>query len=269
MTAASGALAANTVLAYHEIMPESTYSYCVPCHALQQQLRLVQIHNSRRENSPLVHVTFDDGELSQHRYALPLLTRYDIAGTFFVTPGLIGSDTRFLGWNRLKEMQDAGHSIESHGWSHKFLTFCEPEELAFELRASKETLEDRLGQAVIAISAPGGRWNRRVVEACAAAGYRRLYVSDPWIAREMSGVQVLGRFMVCRTTTLRDLAGVLQRDRDMLWSLRMRSQIKQSLIRLIGDSAYHRLWCRLTGYVRFEKQRQKASLHEVGKVIGK
>jgi peptidoglycan/xylan/chitin deacetylase (PgdA/CDA1 family) len=269
MTGPMSTPAGNTVLAYHEIMPDSTYSYCVPCHALQQQLRLVQIHNSKRENNSPVHVTFDDGELSQHLYALPLLTQYDIPATFFVTPGLIGSDTKFLGWNRLKEMQDSGHSIQSHGWSHKFLTFCGEEELTFELRVSKEVLENRLGQPVIALAAPGGRWNRRVVEACAAAGYRRLYVSDPWIAREMSGVQVLGRFMVRRTTTLPDLARILQGDRRMLSSLRMRSQIKQSLVGLIGESAYHRLWCRLTGYVEFEEQRQKAHPHDMGKVIGK
>jgi peptidoglycan/xylan/chitin deacetylase (PgdA/CDA1 family) len=269
MTGAMGNLAVNTVLAYHEIMPDSTYSYCVPCHALQQQLGLVQIHNSKRENNSPVHVTFDDGELSQHLYALPLLAQYDISATFFVTPGLIGSDTKFLSWNRLKEMQDAGHSIQSHSWSHKFLTLCEGEELRFELRVSKEALEDRLGQPVIALAAPGGRWNRRVVEACAAAGYRRLYVSDPWITKEMSGVHVLGRFMVRRTTTLPDLSRILQRDRRMLSSLRLRSQIKQSLVGLIGDGAYHRLWCRLTGYVEFEEQRQKPHPHEVGKVVGK
>lgn len=269
MTGAIDKLAGSTVLAYHEIMPESTYSYCVPCNAFQQHLGLVQIHNSKRRSESAIHVTFDDGELSQYLHAPPLLAEYNIAATFFVTPGLMGSETKFLDWNHLRELQDMGHSIQSHGWSHKFLTFCGLHELAFELRASKERLEDRLGHAVTGLSAPGGRWDGRVVEACAAAGYRKLYVSDPWIAEEISGVQVLGRFMVRRTTTQEDLSRILQRDRRMLWSLRIRSEIKRCLVGFIGEGAYHHLWCRLTGYIEFEEARQKTHTHDVGKVIGK
>jgi peptidoglycan/xylan/chitin deacetylase (PgdA/CDA1 family) len=246
----------GAVLAYHEVMPESSYAYCVPCEALKQQLHLVQGHTSGLGTDFGVHVTFDDGEQSQYRHAFPLLAQYNIAATFFVTPGLIGSVAKLLGWNQLKDLQNAGHSIQSHGWSHKFLTFCGQQELAYELRASRERLEDRLGRAVNALSAPGGRWNRRVVEASAVAGYLQLYVSDPWLAAQMSGVRILGRFMVRRTTTLAELTRILQRDPRTLWNLKMRSEIKQRLVDLIGDGRYHRWWCRLTGYAEFEEARQ-------------
>lgn len=248
------------ILAYHEVMPESAYSYCVRCDALRQQLQLVRAQSSGEGTGSAAHVTFDDGEQSQYLHALPLLAQYNISAAFFVTPGLIGTEAKFLGWSRLKELQDAGHSIQSHSWSHKFLTFCGHQELARELRASKQSLEDRLGGAVVAISAPGGRWNQRVVEACAAAGYQQLYISDPWIAAEMSGVRILGRFMMRRTTTLTELARILQRDRRTLWSLRMRSEIRKRLVRLVGDGAYHHLWCRFTGYNEFEEARQNTNL---------
>jgi len=246
----------NAVLAYHEVMPDSNYAYCVTSKAFAEHLRLFGTAVKNNQQPP-VEITFDDGEQSQLHNALPLLAEHSVSGRYFVTPGLIGTATKFLGWDELKTLQNAGHSIQSHGWSHKFLTFCSDSELAHELSASKQLLEQKLGAAVEEISVPGGRWNRHVIEACAAAGYKRVYVSDPWIATTMFGVDVIGRFMVRRTTTNAELQKIVQRDRSALWKMRMRSQVRQRIVGLVGDGLYHRLWCRLTGYNEFEAARQQ------------
>ncbi len=245
----------NMVLAYHEIMPESNYAYCVTSEAFAEQLRLFDA--LRRAKSLGIKITFDDGEQSQLHNALPLLAEYGFKATYFVTPGLIGTAAKFLGWNDLRALQAARHSVQSHGWSHKFLTFCSEEELTHELRASKQSLEDNLGSAVEEISVPGGRWNRQVIPACAATGYRRVYVSDPWIEAEIDGVEVIGRFMVRRTTTIPDLEKIVGKDPSALRKLRLRSQFRGGLVGVLGDSLYHRLWCRLTGYNEFEAARQQ------------
>ncbi len=245
----------NAVLAYHEIMPESNYAYCVTSGAFAEHLRLFDSLAQRSQKSS-VEITFDDGEQSQLHKALPLLAEHAVSARYFVTPGLIGTAAKFLGWDELKTLQNAGHSIQSHGWSHKFLTFCSDDELTHELRASKQLLEEKLGAAVEEISVPGGRWNRRVIEACAAAGYKRVYVSDPWITTVMSGIDVIGRFMVRRTTTNTELQKMVQKDRSALWKMRMRSQVRQGIVGVMGDDLYHRLWCRLTGYNEFEAARQ-------------
>lgn len=244
----------GAVLAYHEVMPESNYAYCVTSSAFAEHLRLID--SLKKSKSQGTQVTFDDGEQSQYHNALPLLAEYGIKATYFATPGLIGTAAKFLGWNELRALQAAGHSIQSHGWSHRFLTFCSEAELAHELRESRQSLEDTLGSAIEEISVPGGRWDSRVVQACAAAGYRRVYVSDPWVETEISSVKVIGRFMVRRTTTIEDLEKIVERDRDALRKLKLRSQLRQGLVGLLGDSLYHRLWCRLTGYNDFEAARQ-------------
>jgi peptidoglycan/xylan/chitin deacetylase (PgdA/CDA1 family) len=245
----------NMVLAYHEVMPESNYAYCVTSEAFAEQLRLLE---SLKKNKSLdAKITFDDGEHSQFHNALPLLAQHGFKATYFVTPGLIGTAEKFLGWDDLKALQAAGHSIQSHGWSHKFLTFCSEAELAHELRASKQSLEDNLGSAVEEISVPGGRWNRRVLQACAAAGYRRVYVSDPWVETEISGMKIIGRFMVRRITTITELEKIVAKDPGTLRKLRLRSQLKEGVVSMLGDSMYHRLWCRLTGYNDFEAARQQ------------
>lgn len=245
----------SVVLAYHEVMPESSYAYCVTSGAFAEQLALFA--SLKQSTSQCAQVTFDDGEQSQYHNALPLLTEYGFKATYFVTPGLIGTAAKFLCWNDLKALQAAGHSIQSHGWSHKFLTFCSEDELAHELRASKQSLEDTLGSSVEEISVPGGRWDRRVLQACTAAGYRRVYISDPWVKTEIGGIEVIGRFMVRRTTTTAELEKIVTKDRSALRKLRLRSQLREGLVGVLGDKLYHRLWCRLTGYNDFEAARQQ------------
>jgi peptidoglycan/xylan/chitin deacetylase (PgdA/CDA1 family) len=246
----------NAVLAYHEVMPESNYAYCVTTSAFAEHLSLYS-HAQKHRQAVAAQITFDDGEQSQLHNALPLLAEHGISSTYFVTPGLIGKAAKFLGWDELKALRDAGHSVQSHGWSHKFLTFCSDNELEHELCASKELLEDKLEVAVQEISVPGGRWDHRVIKACAAAGYKRVFVSDPWIATTLFGVELTGRFMVRRTTTIEELRKIIRKDRTALWKLRVRSQLKQSLVGLVGDGLYHKVWCRLTGYNEFEAARQQ------------
>jgi len=245
----------NMVLAYHEVMPESNYAYCVTSATFAEQLRLLDsLKNSKSLNAA---IAFDDGEQSQFHNALPLLAQHGFKATCFVTPGLIGTAAKFLSWDDLRALQAAGHSVQSHGWSHKFLTFCSEAELAHELQASRQSLEDNLGSAVEEISVPGGRWNRRVILACAAAGYRRVYVSEPWIQTRIDRVEVVGRFMVRQNTTLAQLEKIVSKDPSALRKLRLRSQLRGGLVGVLGDSLYHRLWCRLTGYNEFEAARQQ------------
>jgi hypothetical protein len=117
-------------------------------------------------------------------------------------------------------------------------------------------LEDKLGSAVEEISMPGGRWDKRVIEACARAGYKRVFVSEPWIDAEIAGVHVIGRFMVRRTTTLAELGKIVCKDERALWQMKMRAMLRRRVVGIVGDGLYHRLWCRLTGYNEFEAARQ-------------
>jgi peptidoglycan/xylan/chitin deacetylase (PgdA/CDA1 family) len=245
----------NMVLAYHEVMPESNYAYCVTAASFAEQLRLLD--SLKKTKSLDVQITFDDGEQSQFHNVLPLLAEHGFKATYFVTPGLIGTAAKFLGWDNFRALQTVGHSIQSHGWSHKFLTFCSEAELAHELRASKQSLEDNLGSDVEEISVPGGRWDRRVLKASAAAGYRRVYVSDPWVETEIDGVEVIGRFMVRRTTTIPELEKIVAKAPSALRKLRLRSRLREGLVGMLGDSLYHRLWCRLSGHNNFEAARQQ------------
>ena len=70
-------------------------------------------------------------------------------------------------------------------------------------------------------------------------------------------MKIIGRFMVRRTTTIAELEKIVMKDPGTLRKLRLRSQLRESLVGVLGDGLYHRLWCRLTGYNDFEAARQQ------------
>src|SRR5713101_2863732 len=67
----------------------------------------------------------------------------------------------FLGWvaerypHLVKEASALGHEIASHGYSHTLIYKMSPEEFDWDIRRSKQILEDISGQEVIGYRAPG------------------------------------------------------------------------------------------------------------------
>jgi len=232
------------VLAYHEITPKpGRYVYAVDRATFAQHLRYVRNLEASGRPQDTFALTFDDGHASHHRYGLPFLTEVGLKGIFFITAGWTGTRPEYMDWVQLREIAAAGHEIQSHGWSHAFLTKCGLRELEHELCASRATLEDHLGVAVRSISAPGGRWDSRVLEACRRAGYTRLYTSDPWlVAREESNLLLSGRFMVRRDMKPADLRKVLTSRHSRVHILRVRHEAKRLFRSLIGDGLYEQVW---------------------------
>ncbi len=233
------------ILTYHEVVPaQASYLYSVTSGQLEEHLQLVaELQAAARPVVVAPRVTFDDGYVSNHQYALPLLEQYSVRAIFFVTAGWIGKRPGIMSWAQLREITTLGHEVESHSWSHKFLTHCSDSELREEMRRSKHTLEDKLGVVVDAISAPGGRFNRRALAAAAMVGYRRVYVSNPWMnPAEQSGVRVLGRLMVQNGMNAQQLQRLFNlRGAPLLWR-RTQYQLKEILKSALGDAVYQRMW---------------------------
>ena len=237
-------LAANAV-AYHEVLPNpSLYSYECSASSFRDHLRLLSdLGNAGR----VVRVTFDDGYRSNVDIALPILDEFGIRATFFVLAGPLGRSGGGLCWQLVRSIADAGHRIASHGWQHRLLTSCSETELREELYASRQEIESRLGRPVLAISAPGGRWNRRVALAAAAAGYHELYHSDPWASPiQIAGLSVSGRIMMTQAMSSDALARLLASSPTQRYVRRLQGLAKHQIRQLIGDRRYHQLWCKLS-----------------------
>jgi hypothetical protein len=249
----------STCLAYHEISPwDCRYRYSISVPRFKEHvLTIRQLCDSgsliRSDN----YITFDDGHNSQYIDALPILIENDQAAIFFITAGWIGKPG-YMSWAQLRELHSLGHKVECHGWSHALLTHCSSPELSDELVRSKGELQERLGIAVSAISMPGGRWNQRVLEACAEAGYKRVYTSHPWATpNNLLCLELTGRWMVTRSTNEKQLRAILTGTGVVMDILRTRYILKETFKAVIGDSAYQRMWRELA-----RKNESAPSSHE-------
>lgn len=119
---------------------------------------------------PIV-LTFDDGWREQYDVAFPILQRYRMRATFFVSTSFVGYP-RFMTWEELAEMRDAGMEIASHGRKHINLADAEDDEAWREIARSREVLEEKLGVSVVSFAYPFGGYRKGLPAMLDRAGYQ-------------------------------------------------------------------------------------------------
>jgi peptidoglycan/xylan/chitin deacetylase (PgdA/CDA1 family) len=153
-------------------------------------------------------ITFDDGG-SAAMLAAELLERYRFVGHFFITTNYIGSPG-FVHAAHLRDLRGRGHIVGSHSASHPLrIGHCPWPQLVDEWMRSRDTLAQLLGEKVECASVPGGDFAPDVARAAVAAGFSRLFTSEPTRrVHTLFGVTVLGRFTVHRWTRARTIGSL-------------------------------------------------------------
>ncbi len=139
-------------------------------------LQYIQFQNKPElfPDKPIV-LTFDDGSKDHYNYVFPLLLKYNYKATFFVYPKQIAKKSaRLITWDELSKMVQAGMDIESHTFSHSFLTRTKlrPDNpkylqlITHEIKDSKKIIEENLRIKVLLLAYPYG-WYNCVLETCA------------------------------------------------------------------------------------------------------
>jgi hypothetical protein len=235
---------------YHEIQSaNSAYLYQVTTSSFENHMSFLSSIRRNPLAKTVPQITFDDGHRSNYESAFPILERFGAKATFFVLAGCVGCSSNYISWEQAREISLAGHRVASHGWSHRMLTQCASSDLDRELSGSKCEIEDRLGVEVDSISAPGGRWNERVVEACGRAGYKYLFHSNPWMPVSFrEGMRLQGRQMVTGRMDSQLLQKFLQIGPAKRRYLRARYGAKERIRLMLGDQLYHKLWCWLANW---------------------
>lgn len=118
-----------------------------------------------------IALTFDDGWQEQYAVAFPLLQRYGMRATFFVVASYIGYP-RFMSWEQLAELRDAGMEIASHGHRHINLAEADDDTARQEIVRSKRILEEKLGITVISFAYPYGGYRKELPAMLRQAGYQ-------------------------------------------------------------------------------------------------
>lgn len=161
---------------------------------------------ARLEGGESIVLTFDDGRVSDYDVAFPLLVQAGARAEFFINTANIGRPG-FMTWTHVDEMQRAGMSFQSHSHDHIVLLGLSRPRLEYQLRTSKQRLEDRLGRRVHFVAAPYGLLGRLVIETAQDVGYHGVCNSRQWLAEP--GSRVINRVAVHATTTGKQFIGLL------------------------------------------------------------
>ena len=118
-----------------------------------------------------VAITFDDGYEEMYSVVRPLLKRFGVPATVFVSTEEVGGQG-FLTWEQTVEMAREGATIGSHTMHHRYLPLVTGEQLVQELVGSKQVIERHLGHPVEFLSYPVGGFTPEVQRLARQAGYR-------------------------------------------------------------------------------------------------
>jgi peptidoglycan/xylan/chitin deacetylase (PgdA/CDA1 family) len=209
------------VLMYHRVCADDEAlpsDFVVTASTFRRQLRWLAEHGCwtprlsevlragglapRRPGRPVL-LTLDDGYGDTLAHAVPALREAGFTASLFPVldlerrtnhwddaPALRGAP--LLSARALREVEDAGLELGSHGLRHRRLTRCDDAELGEELARSREVLASIAACPLPVLAYPYGDVDERVKRAARAAGYEAALAvnsgplelrADPWEIR--------------------------------------------------------------------------------------
>lgn len=190
------------VLTYHRFGQRPYDPFCVPPELFEAQVRwladegraisLADLQAFLRHDRTLPRdaalVTIDDGFLSTHTIAAPILQRYGVPAVAFVSTALVGSDViapdgggeRYMTWDEVERIREAGVAVGSHASTHRSMGRLPIEEAREEIARSYTTLRQRLGDDAPSFAYPYGtvgHFSDETDRAVAGAGFSLAFTS--------------------------------------------------------------------------------------------
>lgn len=227
------------VLCYHSVHPAKPFGkppelfeahlawLASQCHVIDFR-KTAETARAGGAARPAVAITFDDGFADNYEYAFPLLQRYRLPATFFLTAGLIerdpavmarfrdlfqapDADIRPVTWANVREMRRWGMEFGAHTYGHPNLARLSRADAERELTVSRRLMEDRLGERVTSVAYPFGTpkrsFTRETLEIARGAGYEHAATITFRAVRASDSPLAIPRFSSLRRSvaSLRDM----------------------------------------------------------------
>ncbi|NLJ40623.1 MAG: polysaccharide deacetylase family protein [Clostridiales bacterium] len=135
------------------------------------------IRRSANKELKQVAITFDDGPDDYFTpQVLDILKEHGIKATFFV----LGAAAK-TNQDVLKRIDEEGHTIASHGWSHTSFRKLSKEKAILELQRTNAVIKEVTGRSNNLFRLPYGDYNNKTLKTIAEQGFYNIYWSvDPW-----------------------------------------------------------------------------------------
>jgi peptidoglycan/xylan/chitin deacetylase (PgdA/CDA1 family) len=250
------------VLMYHRLyeheqdvhaIPPPERPYAIPVLRLVRHLQLLKnagipvLDPATLPSSPLpergVVLTFDDGHVSHHRFALLHLCAQRRRAAFFVPTDFIGREG-FCSARDVAELAGAGMTVGSHGASHGFLDDMDDGNARRELQHSRQRLQEMIDAPVVQMSFPGGRFTPATLAIGKEAGYCVFHTS---IVGSHAPGDLAAQSIVRRVPIRYSMSDekFLALSAAAPWSMgcaRAAAAVKRRGCQLLGNALYHKLY---------------------------
>lgn len=151
---------------YHSVgyvaLKDDPYRVNITPERFEEHLKVISRYKDK------IDITFDDSYENNFKYALPLLKKYNLSATIFLTTDFIDGKIRSedlggknfkespLTWDEIKIMDREGIKFGSHSKTHAFLTKISEDELKREVADSKKRIEEVLKHKIDGFAYPFG-----------------------------------------------------------------------------------------------------------------
>jgi peptidoglycan/xylan/chitin deacetylase (PgdA/CDA1 family) len=195
--------------------------------SVEKFIRILDQVSSFPNAEPRIVLTFDDGNASDFKFALPELSKRALTASFFLLAGRSGKK-EYLDIAMIRDLLDAGMKIGSQGMEHRDWRTLGPSALRAELVDARRKLEDITQRPVSTVAIPFGSYDRRVLKHLMAEPWECIYTTDRGLARSQSMIKP--RETIAVNTQDQDLLRRLSTDAPPL--TRVRRQLSRLYKRL-------------------------------------
>lgn len=198
------------ILMYHSISDEDpNNNLLVPPAMFEEQMAWLQENNftamsmdealeametGKVPKRPIV-ITFDDGYSDNYINAFPSLKNHGLKATFFViTDGV--DDGYYMSSDMLKEMYQAGMSIENHTANHLELDKLSREDAYDSIKRGQDFLRNIIGSDGNYLCYPVGKYNDETIEIAKELGIKAATTTQGGISSVSDGLYQLKRVRI-------------------------------------------------------------------------
>jgi peptidoglycan/xylan/chitin deacetylase (PgdA/CDA1 family) len=178
-------------------------------------------NNKKKFPRKSVVITFDDGYSNVYTNAFPIMKEYGAKGTIFVISNKIDV-AGYLSSKQMQEMQKSGYiKIGSHSENHPNMPELSYESQLMELKQSKSTIEQVIGDKVDYLAYPYGESNSDTEKAAKDCGYKLAFRVDSTNTRieqnnyrlkRLWALSDFNRFTeICKVSRISDIRGYAKR----------------------------------------------------------
>lgn len=161
-------------------------------------------------DNPII-LTFDDGYVDQYENAFQILQNYVFTGSFFVlaAPADVAA-RRYLTWDMITEMSNAGMDIQVHGRDHVDMRNRTDEFLYFQIVGARQAIEAHTGKPSPIFAYPSGRYDTNVLQFLRKYGFWMAVTTQHGSIHTLDNPLQLNRVRVRGSDSLRAFIARLQ-----------------------------------------------------------